>query len=48
MFIVKIFTIHKTKEKWLQDGILEYVKRLQNNISIQFEICKNDEDLEKK
>jgi 23S rRNA (pseudouridine1915-N3)-methyltransferase len=48
MFKVKIFTIHKTKEKWLIDALDEYEKRLKNILTIEFEICKNEDDLEKK
>ncbi|MFA6118850.1 MAG: 23S rRNA (pseudouridine(1915)-N(3))-methyltransferase RlmH [Parachlamydiales bacterium] len=48
MFIVKIFSIHKTKEKWLQEAICEYEKRLKNNFLIKWEICKDEADLEKK
>jgi len=48
MFKVKIYTIHKTKEKWLKEAIFEYEKRLKPFISLNFEILKNEKELEKK
>jgi len=48
MFKVKIFSVHKTKEKWLKDAILEYEKRLSPYIIFDWHIAKDDKDLEKK
>lgn len=48
MFKVKIYTIHKTKEIWLQNAILEYEKRLKPYINFEWVILKDDKELEKK
>ena len=48
MFKIKIFSIHKTKHSWLDDAISEYEKRLKGTLTIEFVICKNETDLEKK
>jgi len=45
---VKIFSIHKTKEKWLKMALDEYEKRLSKDIEIEWKISKNEKDLEKK
>ncbi len=48
MFKVKIYSVHKTKELWLQNAILEYEKRLRPYISFEWIILKNEKELEKK
>ncbi len=48
MLKVKIFTIHKTKEKWLQTAIDEYEKRLSKDIKFDWHIFKDEKELEKK
>jgi 23S rRNA (pseudouridine1915-N3)-methyltransferase len=48
MFKVKIYSVHKTKELWLQTAISEYEKRLKPYMSIEWIILKDDKELEKK
>lgn len=48
MFKVKIFSLHKTKEIWLQEAILEYEKRLKPYISFEWVLLKDEKELEKK
>jgi len=48
MFKVKIYSIHKTKELWLQNALLEYEKRLKPYITFEWVILKNEKELEKK
>ena len=48
MFKVKIFSIHKTKELWLQEAISEYEKRLKPYITFEWVLLKDDKELEKK
>ena len=45
MFKIKIFSIGKTKEPWLQEATEEYHKRIKNSILIEWILCKNDEQL---
>lgn len=45
MFKIKIYTIGKTKESWLQEAAEEYHKRLKHQVSIEWILCKNDEQL---
>ncbi len=47
MLKCKIFSVGKTKEKWLEMAIEEYVKRLQNTLSFEFVWAKDDEQLER-
>ncbi|MBN2479208.1 MAG: 23S rRNA (pseudouridine(1915)-N(3))-methyltransferase RlmH [Parachlamydiales bacterium] len=47
MYKVKIFTVHKSKEKWLNDAIFEYEKRLSNEIKFSWNIFKDEKILEK-
>ncbi|NGX34938.1 MAG: Ribosomal RNA large subunit methyltransferase H [Candidatus Anoxychlamydiales bacterium] len=48
MIKVKIFTIHKTREKWLKEALFEYEKRLKADIKFDWQILKDEKDLEKK
>lgn len=48
MFQVKIYSVHKTKEIWLQNAISEYEKRLKPYIKFEWIFLKDDKDLEKK
>lgn len=48
MFKVKIYSIHKTKESWLQNAILEYEKRLKPYINFEWILLKNEDEMEKK
>jgi 23S rRNA (pseudouridine1915-N3)-methyltransferase len=43
---IKIYTIGKVKERWLQEGIQEYTKRLKPSISIEWILAKNTQQLE--
>jgi len=45
MFKIKIFSVGKTKEPWLQEATEEYHKRIKNSIQVEWIICKNDEQL---
>lgn len=42
---IKIISIGKTKEKWLQDAIFEYTKRLSPYLEIEFIWAKDNEHL---
>lgn len=48
MFKVKIYSIHKTKEKWLQNALFEYEKRLKPYITFDWHFFKEEKKLEKK
>ena len=45
MLKIKIISVGKTKEAWLEEAIDEYVKRLQNTLSFEFLYVKTDEQL---
>lgn len=45
MYKIKIFSIGKTKELWLQSAIEEYIKRLKPSIAIEWILAKNLSDL---
>lgn len=47
MIKIKIFSTGKIKEAWLQDAIDEYLKRIQNSISIEWILFKDEEKLYK-
>lgn len=46
MLKIKILSIGKTKEKWLEDAINEYLKRLSPILSIEFLLFKTNAQLE--
>lgn len=46
MIKIKIITIGKNKESWLQDALSEYEKRLSSFCSIEWMLAKNDVQLE--
>lgn len=46
MLKIKILSIGKTKEKWLEDALQEYLKRLSPVVSIEFLLFKTNEQLE--
>lgn len=46
MFKLRILTVGKTKEDWLEMAIAEYLKRLQHTASIEFIFAKSSEQLE--
>jgi 23S rRNA (pseudouridine1915-N3)-methyltransferase len=45
MHKIKIISVGKTKEKWLEEAIDEYIKRLKHLLSFEFLWAKNDEQL---
>ncbi len=45
MFKVKVITIGKCKESWLNAGILEYEKRLKNKMVIEWILVESNKDL---
>lgn len=45
MLKVKIFTIGKCKDTWLQEALAEYEKRLSREIEIEWVLAKNNEEL---
>lgn len=45
MYKLRIYSVGKTKEEWLESAIAEYVKRLQPIAAIEFLLAKNDEQL---
>ena len=47
MFTVKIISIGKTKEAWLNTALLEYEKRLSPHMKIEWVIVKDEKDLKK-
>jgi 23S rRNA (pseudouridine1915-N3)-methyltransferase len=48
MFKVKIYTVGKCKEAWLQEALSEYEKRLSRKMEIEWVLAKNDADLSEK
>lgn len=42
---LRILSIGKTKEPWLEDAIAEYLKRLQHVLTIEFVWAKSDDQL---
>lgn len=48
MFQIKIYSIRKTKELWLQNAISEYEKRLNPYINLEWLFLKDKSELEKK
>lgn len=45
MIKLKIISVGKTKEEWLNEAIAEYQKRLSRDVEIEFLWCKSDEHL---
>jgi len=45
MLIIKIISVGKNKEEWLDIAISEYQKRLSNKVSIEMRWVKDDEQL---
>lgn len=45
MLKLKIISVGKTKEDWLEQALDEYLKRLKPNVAIEFVWAKNDEQL---
>lgn len=46
MLKIRVLSTGKTKEKWLEEAIQEYLKRLSPILSIEFLFFKNDHQLE--
>jgi len=46
MLKIKIIYIGKTKEQWIQEGIAEFEKRLTGDIALEWQLLKNDQELE--
>ncbi len=42
MYKIKIITIGKSKELWLEDALQEYFKRLKSQVEIDLVLAKND------
>ena|ERR1700722_8179603 len=47
MYRVKIFTIGRTKEAWLEEALKEYTLRLKNTLSIEWALAKDQDGLER-
>ncbi len=47
MYRIKIFTIGKTKESWLEEALKEYTLRLKNTLGIEWVLAKDLESLER-
>ena len=45
MIKIKIYTVGKTKEQWLQDALEIYEERLMPSLSFEWILAKNDEQL---
>lgn len=45
MYKLRIYSVGKTKEDWLESAIAEYLKRLQQVAPIEFILVKNDDQL---
>lgn len=45
MFKIKIYTIGKTKERWLEEALEEYTQRLKATLSIEWVLAKDDQKL---
>ena len=45
MYRIRILSVGKTKETWLEEAISEYLKRLQHTATIEFVWLKNDDQL---
>lgn len=42
---IKILSIGKNKERWLEEALLEYQKRLRNSVSVDFQWFRTDDQL---
>lgn len=45
MLKIKVYTIGKTKEMWLQTALEEYNNRLKSTLSLEWILAKNEEQL---
>lgn len=46
MYRIKILSVGKTKEKWLQEAVGEYLKRMRSTVQFEFGWAKHNEQLE--
>lgn len=45
MYKIKVYSVGKTKEDWLQKAIEEYAGRLKSSLQFEWILAKNDEQL---
>ena len=45
MYKVKVYTVGKAKEDWLQEALKEYERRLKPSLLVEWILAKNDEQL---
>jgi 23S rRNA (pseudouridine1915-N3)-methyltransferase len=45
---IKLLSVGKTKESWLEEAVADYVKRLSSQVAFEFIWVKDDEQLEQK
>lgn len=45
MIKIRIISVGKTKESWLEEALDEYVKRLRSTLQVEFAYAKNDAQL---
>ena len=45
MYKIKVYSVGKTKEDWLQEAIEEYAGRLKSSLQFEWLLAKNDEQL---
>lgn len=45
MYKIKVYTIGKTKETWLQEALNDYEARLKSTLTFEWILAKNDEQL---
>lgn len=45
MFKIKVFTIGKCKEAWLEEALSDYEKRLHREVTVEWILCKDDKGL---
>jgi len=48
MFKVKVYSVGKSKEAWLQEALAEYTKRLSPHMEIEWVLVKTDAELASK
>lgn len=46
MYKVKVYSVGKAKETWLQEALLEYEKRLAKSLKIEWVLLKTSEELQ--
>ena len=48
MLKVKIYTVGRAKERWLQEALLEYEKRLTSQVRVEWALYKTESELKEK